>query len=305
MDLGEAKKIFMLTKKSENVSIRTMEIYHDILNRLYNDLFEKEIFKIEEVTANHIREFFIRLQLEGLKGVTIHQYYRGIKTFFIFLADNEYIEKNPIVKVKPPKIEKKLMRTFTAQEIAKMLNSFDKTKFVGLRNYCIFLLLFSTGMRRQEMLNLKLVDINITADLIRIRHGKGDKERLVPLSRTFKKDLSQYLKEREAFLNEKDKQSEFLFITDTYGTKMSISAINRVFYLMKRDLGLKGEKVSCHTWRHTFAKNYLLCGGDIFSLQKIMGHSNIATTKNYIGLNDKEIKIQHARFNPLDNKDWL
>lgn len=304
MDLGDAKRIFILTKKSENVSERTVAIYHEILNRFFNDLFEKQILKAEEVKANHIREFLLRLHDEGLKGVSVHRFYRGIKTFFLFLVGDGYLEENPIKAVKPPKIEKKDMRTFTSQEISRMLNVFNQEEFFDFRNYTIFCLLFSTGIRKSEMQNLKLSDVNITNDLIRI-HGKGDKERFVPISRSFKKTFERYLKKREEFLSKFNKTTDFVFVTENNYSRLSTSCINRIFGVVKDKLGLEGEKISSHTWRHTFAKNYLLCGGDIFSLQKIMGHSNITTTKAYIALNDKELKMQHARFNPLDNKDWL
>jgi site-specific recombinase XerD len=86
---------------------------------------------------------------------------------------------------------------------------------------------------------------------------------------------------------------------------MTNSGIDIMFQKLKKELNLTGEKVSSHTWRHTFAKNYLLNGGDVFSLQKIMGHADLDTTRQYLNLNVEEIKMQHAKYNPLDNKDWL
>lgn len=86
---------------------------------------------------------------------------------------------------------------------------------------------------------------------------------------------------------------------------MTNSGVDILFQKLKKELKLTGEKVSSHTWRHTFAKNYLLNGGDVFSLQKIMGHADLETTRGYLSLNNEEIKLQHARYNPLDNKDWL
>lgn len=303
MELGYAKQIFLITKKSENVTERTVEIYQEDLDRFFNFLIKGNIFDIVEVSSRHIREFLILLQERGLNGVSRHKFYRELKTFFLFLYRENYLEKNPIADVKPPKIEQKEMRTYTAAEISKMINSFSRDTFTGFRNYCMFCLFFSTGIRKQEALDLTLADINITNDLIRIKKGKGQKERHVPIGRIMRRTLMQYLKVREEFL--KDESCKWLFVTHTDNRKLTPSAINGVFHRMKKELKLTGEKISCHTWRHTFAKNYLLNGGDIFSLQKILGHSDIATTKGYLNLNEKEVKMQHARFNPLDNKDWL
>ena len=303
MELGQTKKIFLIAKKSENVTVRTIEIYEEILNRFFKHLMEQNIYDVTEISASNIRGFLVLLQEQGLKGVSRHRFYRGIKTFLLFLYREDYINKNPIADVKPPKIEQKDMRTFTAQEISKMLNAFNKDTFTGFRNYCIFYLFFSTGLRKQEVLDLREVDLNITNDLIRVAMGKGQKERYVPVGRTLKRALVQYLKKREEFIN--NESCKWLFVTHKDKRKMSPSAINGIFHRLKQDLKLTGEKISSHTWRHTFAKTYLLSRGDIFSLQKIMGHSDIATTKAYIALNDREVQIQHAKFNPLDNKDWI
>lgn len=303
MELGQAKKIYLVTKKSENVTSRTLESYDEILKRFYNYLLEKNIYDVSEVDANCIREFLVLLQERGLRGVTRHRYFRGLKTFFLFLLRDDYISKNPMATVNPPKIEQKEMRTFTAQEISKLLNAFDKNTFIGFRNYCIFCLFFSTGMRRGEVIELRLADINITNDVIRIANGKGQKERIAPIGRTLKRSMIQYLRMREEYLS--GDSCEWLFITPRNDRRMTKSCLNILFRKLKKELKMTGEKVSCHTWRHTFAKNFLLNGGDIFSLQKILGHSDIATTKGYLNLNEKEIKMQHAKFNPLDNKDWL
>lgn len=299
MELGQAKKIFLITKKSENVTVRTIEIYEEILERFFNYLDTKNIFEVSKITAGHIREFLVLLQDEGLRGVTRHRYWRGIKTFFLFLCKDEYIISNPIATVKPPKIEQKEMRTFNAKEVSQMLNSFSKDTFTGFRNYTIFCLFFSTGIRRQEALDLTLSDVNITSDLIRIANGKGQKERYVPIGRTMRRVLMHYLEIRKEFL--KGDSCEWLFVTHKGTHKMSASAVNGVFHRLKVDLNLTGEKISSHTWRHTMAKNYLLNGGDLPSLQKILGHSSITTTRGYLNLNEKEIQIQHAKFNPLDN----
>ena len=112
-----------------------------------------------------------------------------------------------------------------------------------------------------------------------------------------------YMSMREDYLE--GDPCKWLFVTPRDTRRMTTSCMAVLFQKLKKTLNITGEKVSCHTWRHTFAKNYLLNGGDIFSLQKILGHADIVTTKNYLHLNEKEVKLQHAKYNPLDNKDWL
>lgn len=303
MELGHIKRIFLTTKKSENVTQRTLETYDSGLKRFFDYLIERNILDVTEVNAGIVREFLVMLKGKGLRGITVHQFYRVLRTFFTFLHQEDYISKNPMTNVKAPKVEQKEMRTFTAQEIGKLLNAFDKNDFIGMRNYCIMCLLFSTGIRKTELSNLTLADVNITNDLIRIANGKGQKERYAPIGKTLRRTMVQYLNMREEYLN--GESCQWLFITPRASRKMTNSCMGVLFQKLKKTLKLTGEKVSCHTWRHTFAKNYLLNGGDIFSLQKILGHADIATTKNYLHLNEKEVKLQHAKYNPLDNKDWL
>ena len=263
-------------------------------------LEDKNFDELEKISEKELREFLVSLQ-EEMKTVSVHGYYRTLNAFFGLLYAENYLTYNPMKNVKPPKVASKAARTFTTEEIRKLLNCFDKTDFFGLRNYIIMIALFSTGIRKTELLQIKLQDINVTTDLIRI-DGKGRKERLVPIGRTFRRSLLQYLRQREEYLE--DERCEYLFI-NRYKRRLRDSGLNEVFYKLRDELQITGERVSSHTWRHTFAKTFLLNGGDVFSLQKIMGHTDIATTRIYLNLNDTEMKQQHAKFNPLDNKDWL
>lgn len=301
MDLRTTKRIFLTAKKAEGVTARTLETYTTDLNKFFAFLVSKDIYDITSVTEETIREFLESLT-ETMRNITIHRHWAELKTLFIFLHREDRVTDNPMKNIKPPKVEKKIMRTFTAQEISKLLNAFDKSDYFGLRNYCIMAMFFSTGIRKTELTGLREVDINIANDLIRIEFGKGNKERYVPIGKTLRRTLIQYFRMRKSYLG--DESCKWLFPSRTK-RRMTSSAINILFQKLKKELKLTGEKISSHTWRHTFAKNYLLNGGDIFSLSAILGHSDIETTKQYLNLNDAEIKLQHARYNPLDNKDWL
>jgi site-specific recombinase XerD len=302
MDLKTAKRIFLTAKQAEGVTGRTLESYTTELNRFFEFIVSREMYDVTEITADTIRDFLNSLKEKNLKNITIHRYYRELKTLFLFLYREDYMESNPLKDIKPPKVEQKVMRTFTAQEIGKLLNAFDKSDYFGLRNYCIMAMFFSTGMRKTELTYLKIVDLNITNDLIRISHGKGNKERYVPIGKSLRRILIQYLRMRQEYID--DDICPWLFPSKSK-RRLTNSGLNILFQKLKKELKITGEKVSSHTWRHTFAKNYLLNGGDVFSLQKIMGHADLETTKQYLNLNDEEMKMQHAKYNPLDNKDWL
>jgi len=304
VSLGTVKRIFITAKRSESVTISTLETYERGLTRFIEYLTtDLEVLDISEVTAGTIRDYLISLQDGGLKAVTVHQHFRILRTMFLFLYREDYIPKNPMVNVKAPKVEQKEMRTFTSQEIMKILNAFNREDFIGMRNYCIMCLLFSTGIRKSELSDLTLADLNINNDLIRIANGKGQKERFAPIGKVLRRTLLKYLNMREEYL--KGEYCQWVFVTPRDTRKLTTSCMAVLFQKLKKSLNITGEKVACHTWRHTFAKTYLLNGGDIFSLQKILGHADITTTKNYLHLNNKEMKNQHAKFNPLDNKDWL
>lgn len=182
MDLGHAKRIFITAKNSESVTTSTLETYERGLKRFFDYLLEQDILDLTKVDTGIIREYLISLKSGGLKGITVHQHFRILRTFFKLLHQEEYLTKNLMISVKPPKIKQKEMRTFTSQEISKILSAFDKEDFIGMRNYCIMCLLFSTGIRKTELSNLTIADINITNDLIRI-DGKGQKERFAPIGR--------------------------------------------------------------------------------------------------------------------------
>lgn len=185
-----------------------------------------------------------------------------------------------------------------------MLNSFDTDTFIGLRNYTLLAFLLSTGVRRSEFIDLSLLDVDLKSDTIRII-GKGDKERLIPISRKLKLIIKRYLRVRAEYLTKDCKgATSTAFFISRYGERLRLSGSNSIFQKIKKGLDLKGKRFSAHIWRHTFAKSFLLNGGDVFTLQNLLGHTEIETTKVYINLDTSELRQQNDKFNPLDNTRW-
>ena len=158
--------------------------------------------------------------------------------------------------------------------------------------------MLDSGIRISELVGIELGDVNLAEGCIKIRRAKGNRERIVPIGSLVQKSLWKYLNHhRPQPLTEKISR---LFLSDD-GLPLTKSGVQQMLRRKGKRAGIIGVRCSPHTFRHTFAKNYLLNGGDIFSLQKILGHSSLASVRTYLNLFAVDIKRQHQRFSPVDN----
>jgi site-specific recombinase XerD len=301
MNIVNAIKLFYKRCVALNISNKTIQTYGFCFKNFQEYLSKQKIYDIEQVDSLVI-DMFLADRINKVKSITLLGDYRMLKTLFNYLNEYEYIAKNPMKRIRKPIVEKRLIKTYTGDDIAKILHSFNTNDFIGLRNYTLMVLLFSTGIRKGEV-GIRLTDVDMVTGFITVI-GKGDKERVIPIGAGLKRTLKVYLRKRQDFLNENNFSSTYIFIGKR-GNKLSSSALNNIFRSLKESLGLPDNKrVSAHVWRHTFAKAFLLNGGEPFTLQKILGHSSLQTTRVYINLNDNEVKAQNDKFNPLDNSRW-
>lgn len=296
-------KKFFIHCYSMNLQQNTISSYESKLKVFQNYIRGRDdVNCVNDITSDVIRDF-LSFSRKRVSKSTVKHYYNTLNIFFKFLVKNKIISENIIEDITKPKVPKRDIRSFSNSEINIILKHFDKNDFVGYRNYAIMTTLFGTGMRISELCNLQAVDVMFELNVINII-GKGDKQRRIPISETLRKILLKYFKIRNEYIDKhRLNQSRHFFISRNT-TPMTRDNVEWIFIKIKRDYNLQGDRFSPHTFRHTFAKNYLLNGGEIFSLQKILGHSKIETTKKYIALNDQEVKIQNDKFNPLDNPKW-
>lgn len=296
-------KSFFIHCCSMNLQPNTIVTYESKLKIFHSYINDNTSIQcLSEITSETIREYLAYHKPRVAKS-TLKQYYDVLNIFFSFLAKEKLIPVNIVDDVSKPRVSKRMVRAFDSSEVNILLKHFDRNTFTGFRNYSIMTTLFGTGMRVSELCNLQAVDIMFELNAINII-GKGDKQRKVPMSETLRKILLKYFKMRNEYIDEKKLfQSRYFFITQR-ATPMTRDNIEWLFIKIRQYYNLDIGRFSPHTFRHTFAKNFLLNGGDIFSLQKILGHSNIETTKKYIDLNDKEVKLQNDKYNPLDNHRW-
>ena len=221
----------------------------------------------------------------------------AIKSFFNYLIFEGHIEKSPISDIESPKLEKKLPEVLTELEIEELIRSIDIKENFGQRNRTIIEVLYGTGMRVSELINLKLSNIFFKENIIKII-GKGNKERFVPLGRIALNEIKEYLKIRENSIID-SKFSDIVFL-NRYGRGLTRSMIFKIISDSYKKIGLD-KKISPHTLRHSFATHLLKNGADLRTIQMILGHESITTTEIYTHLDTYHLEEVLKKYHPRSN----
>ncbi len=243
-------------------------------------------------TLNHeeITNFLWYLKTDKkLKARSIYRMIESVRQYYKFLISENIITTDPTVYLTVPKIPINLPDVLNKQEVDKLLNSINDEDDLSIRNRAMLELLYATGLRVSELINIKFADININEKFVRIM-GKGKKERLIPFGDTAKLYIKRYLKIR------KDKNTETVFLTRLG------KGISRVeFWRQLKNIAVKAgliQKVKPHTLRHSFATHLLSAGADIRFVQEMLGHSSISTTQIYTHVSKEYLKEQHTKYHP-------
>lgn len=292
-------KMFMMYQESRNLSQKTIDWYHFML-RNFTDYCNENGIQVESMKTPEARQWINWLQNNEAKykDNSINSHITAVKTMFNYFMEDEYISRNPFAKVKKIKTDKIIIPTFEPEDIKLMLNQFNKNFFADFRDSLIIRFLYDCGLRISELTFLKTSDIDTEKNLLKV-FGKGHKERLVPFGRSIKREIFKYLSKREQVVP-KDIDEGYFFSSRT-GTALLPRNILRKIVLIGKKAGIEGKRLSPHTFRHSFAKQYLMAGGDLFSLQTIMGHVDLISTRKYISLLTEDIQKKHRQFSPLDN----
>lgn len=295
MRFRDARDIFLRSKKAAGSSDDTIRDYTSSIRNFCRFAVNQDVDSIEEVTPQLIEEYLISKR--DRSSLTVFAAFRDMRVWFRWLVKKGYLESCPTDSVDTPKKGRQETRVFTPKEIKIIFNSFDKQTFFGYRDYTMCKTLLGTGLRKNEIVNLLDDDM---VDMVFRVIGKGNKYRAVPIPNELMGILRHYISLREELYPE----AEYLFV-NARGTKMNKEGLAMVMRRLKERTGIQGRRVSCHTFRHTFATMFLENGGSVAYLQKILGHSSLATTEKYLHLQTQGIKHEHAMYNPLDNKDWM
>ena len=254
-------------------------------------------FKLDDllkVTYSIIREWIIDLSEKELSPLSINRKISSLSKYYDFLIKINELKSSPLKNHKRLKVQKKLIIPFSEDEVLKVVDIFSKN-FEGKRNLLIVDMLYSTGIRRDELINIKLNDVLLDENLVKVL-GKRNKERLVPLVLNLKSRINDYLK----FRNEIKSSSSNFFIT-TKGKKIGPSLVYRVVKNYFSKVSTK-VKTSPHVLRHSFATHMLNNGADINSIKEIMGHSSLASTQIYTKIKLPKIINDYKKNHPRERK---
>lgn len=250
---------------------------------------------LEQIDHTVLREYVSGLkEIHSAGGVNHH--IKVLKILFKFMVEEGVISENPSKKVTRIRTDQTAIATFSNSQIMAM---HEVTKyqmdFPGIRNYALITLLYDTGCRISELLGLKIDDIQLDEKIITVK-GKGGKSRIVPFGDRSLIGLVKYLNRRDRLFG----KGGLLFLTK-FGNPLTRRMTNKIIERIGEKANVENVRLSAHTFRHTFAKNWLMNGGDIFSLQKILGHRTLEMVKNYVNITFKDIQLQHSKFSPGDN----
>ena len=255
---------------------------------------EFQVLNLKEVNYSEIRSWIVSLSQNEISNRSINRKLSALHSFYKFLLKTETIQINPLAKHKALKTSKKVQIPFSQSEIENVLNLLDfDDSFEGLRDKLIIELFYSTGIRRIELVQLKLSDINLSQKTLKVL-GKRNKERYLPLLNSVLKTINEYILKREEIINSQN--SEYVFLTSK-GNKIYETLVYRVINSYFSKASTKVKK-SPHILRHSFATHLLNQGADLNAVKELLGHSSLAATQIYTHSNIAELKKVYAKSHP-------
>lgn len=279
---------FLLRCKARNYSKFTIKYYENTIHNF--GLFYDLDAEVETVDMSLITTYVVHLSEKGVVGKTIETYVRGLRTICYFFMEQGWLER---FAIKMPKYEKPMKEVYTHNELQRLLRkpNIKKCSFTQYRNWVLVNYLIGTGQRLNSIVHIRIADIDLVNQVVRLRITKNRKETLLPLANSLVKILEEYLRYR------KGEESDYLFCNNV-GAQMTRGCITCAIRGYNRSCGV--EKTSIHLFRHSYAYNYLLNGGDVFRLQKLLCHSDLESTKEYLNLSLEDVKLDFDKLNPLE-----
>jgi len=292
------KNFISYLKIERGLAENSILAYQQDLEKLI-DYCEPRGIKPTDVTLDQLKYFVGDLYDLGLSARSQARIISGIKQFFEFLVLEDIINDDPSGLLELPKIGKKLPTFLTVTEIDQLIAALDLSKPEGHRNKAILETLYSCGLRVSELVNLQFSNLFFNEGFMRVI-GKGNKERLVPISPSVEKEIKLYVQHIRSQMNIKPGHEDYVFL-NRRGQQLTRVMIFTIIKNLANEIGLK-KQISPHTFRHSFATHLLEGGANLRAIQEMLGHESITTTEIYTHLNQEYIREAILSFHPRSKR---
>ena len=275
---------------------QSVSSYQNDLDVYLSFLQDKNVFLVKDITSDHIKEF-LKIRGDSESTSTVAHNLTVIKNFHKYLIKENIVKEDVSLFISRPKLQKRLPRALTVEEVDLLLDITLNTPF-DYRNKAMLELMYGAGLRVSELVSLTLNQIDLENGLIRIM-GKGRKEREIPIGEYGVYYLKLYLEHR-GMLIKNHRQEDALFLNN-HGKQITRQGFFKILKQLLLDTGLNPD-VSPHTLRHSFATHLLSHGADLRSIQEMLGHSDISTTKIYTHVSDEKVEADYKKYHPREHK---
>lgn len=275
---------------------QTVSSYQNDLDVYLSFLQDKNVFLVKDITSDYIKEF-LKIRGNSESTSTVAHNLTVIKNFHKYLIKENIVKEDVSLFISRPKLQKRLPRALTVEEVDLLLDITLNTPF-DYRNKAMLELMYGAGLRVSELVSLTLNQIDLENGLIRIM-GKGRKEREIPIGEYGVYYLKLYLEHRGMLI--KNHRTEDALFLNNHGKQITRQGFFKILKQLLLDKGLNPD-VSPHTLRHSFATHLLSHGADLRSIQEMLGHSDISTTKIYTHVSDEKVEADYKKYHPREHK---
>lgn len=272
----------------------TLESYSRDLRAFSNYLVKRDVRAFQDTVRSDITGYLHSLQMQGKATATLTRNLASIRSLFHYLFQEKRIVEDPTLELQSPKLEKKLPRVLTLQEVDLLLEQPDSLQVTGVRDKAMLEVIYATGIRVSELMSLNNEDVNLDAGFLRCT-GKGSKERIIPLGSMAVRNVEQYLAQSRPKLVRHNGESA-MFVNQ-HGKRLTRQGFWKILKKYSRQAGIRKE-ITPHTLRHSFATHLLENGADLRSVQEMLGHADISTTQIYTQVTKHKLRDVYEKTHP-------
>ena len=274
-------------------SLNTVESYKRDVTQYISYLDGTGVTDISSTTKTTVLSYLLYLQMEGRASSTVSRTLASLRSYYLFMMQNGVVKSNPTSNLEAPHVEKKIPKILSGEEVELLLEQPKNCDNKGIRDKAMLELLYATGIRVSELINLDVSDVNVPMSFVRCKGGK--KERIIPMGHQAKDALENYINNVRKYMV-KDENETALFVNCS-GARLSRQGFWKLIKYYQHIAGIETD-ITPHTLRHSFAAHLLENGADLHSIQEMMGHADISSTQVYSRMMNSKIKDVYAKAHP-------